>query len=207
MIKTMYLGSGDTTALLSGINTKGYLSLLQRFVSDVKPYYNAKASPIDALRIGAILEERYIRQFDDDNYYPQIMVVCPYRDVFICHLDIAKMENGQVLEFIEVKTVGFVEFQEMILMTETELLDHVKKAYKNYYNQVQQQLLCTELPEAEIHFVQVMDYDDNNNYNRIINPSEVIKCRIEADPEVQKKIVTRGKLFQDIKDYFKKESK
>lgn len=199
----MYLGSGDTTALLSGIDTKGHLALLQKFVSGVTPSYNAKASPIDALRIGAILEERYIDQFDDDNYYPQVLAVCPTMDVLICHLDIAKMENGRILEFIEVKTVGFVDFQEMILMTEAELLEHVRKAYKSYYNQVQQQLLCTELPEAEIHFVQVMDYEDDNNYNRIINPSEVIKCRIEADPEVQGKIITRGKIFQDIKDYFK----
>lgn len=198
----MYLGSGDTTALLSGTNTKGYLSLLQRFVSNVKPHYNAKASPIDALRIGAILEERYISQFDDDNYYPQVLAVCPAMNVFICHLDIAKMENGQVLEFIEVKTVGFVDFQEMILMNETELLEHVKKAYKNYYNQVQQQLLCTGLKEAEIHFIQVMDYDDDNNYNRVINPSEVIRCRIEADPEIQAKIKVRGQIFQDIKDSF-----
>lgn len=203
----MYLGSGDTTALLSGIDTKGHLSLLQRFVSDVKPNYNAKASPIDALRIGAILEERYISQFDDDNFYPQVTAVCPFMDVFICHLDIAKVEAGKITEFIEVKTVGFVDFQEMILMTDDELLAHVKKAYKNYYNQVQQQLMCTGLQTAEIHFIQVIDYDDDNNYERVINPFEVIKCRIDADPDVAAKIAERGQIFQNMKDYFNKKTK
>lgn len=207
MIKTMYLGSGDTTALLSGIDTKGHLSLLQRFVSDVKPNYNAKASPIDALRIGAILEERYISQFEDDNFYPQVSAVCPFMDVFICHLDIAKVELGKITEFIEVKTVGFVDFQDMILMTDAELLAHVKKAYKNYYNQVQQQLMCTGLNSAEIHFIQVIDYDDNNNYERVINPSEVIKCRIDVDHEITAKIAERGQVFQEIKDYFNKRTK
>lgn len=204
MIKTMYLGSGDTTALLSGIDTKGYLSLLQRFVSNVKPVYNAKASPIDALRIGAILEERYIAQFDDDNYYPQVCAVCPDMDVLICHLDIAKMEEGKVIEFIEVKTVGFIDFQDMILMSDEELLKHVKKAYKNYYNQVQQQMLCTGLREASIHFIQVFDYADDNNYNRIIKPPEVLKCRIMADDDIQNKILDRSMIFQEIKNYFTK---
>lgn len=204
MINTMYLGSGDTTALLSGIETKGYLSLLQRFVSNVKPNYNAKASPIDALRIGSILEDRYIAQFDDDNYYPQVCAVCPDMNVLICHLDIAKMEEGKVIEFIEVKTVGFIDFQDMLLMGDEELLKHVKRAYKNYYNQVQQQLLCTGLGEASIHFIQVFDYEDDNNYNRIIKPPEVLKCRIMADDDVQTKILDRAMIFQEIKNYFNK---
>lgn len=199
----MYLGSGDTTALLSGIDTKGHLSLLQRFVSDVKPNYNAKASPIDALRIGAILEERYISQFEDDNFYPQVLAVCPSMDVLICHLDIAKVEEGKIIEFIEVKTVGFVDFQEMILMNSDELLNHVMKVYKNYYNQVQQQLICTGLKSAEIHFIQVFDYDDNHNYERVINPAEVLICKIDANIEVQGKIMDRAQLFQCIKDHFK----
>lgn len=205
MIKTMYLGSGDTTLLLSGIDTKGHLSLFQRFVSNVKPNYNSKASPIDAMRIGSILEDQYIAQFDDDNYYPQVCAICPYMDVLICHLDIAKVEEGKVIEFIEVKTVGFVDFQDMLLMSDEELLRHVRKAYKNYYNQVQQQLLCTGLAEAEIHFIQVFDYDDDHNYNRVINPTEVLKCKIGTDIKIQHEILDRAKVFQEIKNHFKNE--
>ena len=59
-MKTMYIGSGDIKSLMSGKSTQAHLSLLRRFVSDVKPFYNAKASPIDACRIGAILEDRYL---------------------------------------------------------------------------------------------------------------------------------------------------
>lgn len=33
MIETMYIGSGDIHALLSGKNTKSHISLMQRFVS------------------------------------------------------------------------------------------------------------------------------------------------------------------------------
>ncbi|EXZ16759.1 hypothetical protein M067_4894, partial [Bacteroides fragilis str. J-143-4] len=42
MTETMYIGSGDVHALLSGKNTKSHISLMQRFVSGEKPYYNAK---------------------------------------------------------------------------------------------------------------------------------------------------------------------
>ena len=51
MTETMYIGSGDVHALMSGKNTKSHIALMQRFVSGIKPYYNAFASPIDALRV------------------------------------------------------------------------------------------------------------------------------------------------------------
>ena len=38
---TMYIGSGDITALLSDIHSSSYAKLLQRFVSGEKPHYNA----------------------------------------------------------------------------------------------------------------------------------------------------------------------
>ena len=66
-----YIGSGETPALLSGLGTKSFAKLLQRFVSDEVPVFNSKASPIDAMRTGAILEERYILILPDD-YYPQV---------------------------------------------------------------------------------------------------------------------------------------
>ena len=44
MTETMYIGSGDVHALMSGKNTKSHIALMQRFVSGIKPYYNAFAS-------------------------------------------------------------------------------------------------------------------------------------------------------------------
>lgn len=198
----MYIGSGDTTKLLAGKDTRGHLELLQRFVSDVKPNFNAKSSPIDALRTGAILEERYISQFDDTNYYPQVLCVSPEMDVFICHLDIAELTEGVVTNFIEVKSVGFIDFQEMLLLDNDELLKHVRKAYKTYYNQIQEQLFCTNLGQCELHFIQVLSYDDTCNYERIISNNEVIKCQIRRDEEVISKLRERGKVFQILKDYY-----
>ena len=69
-MKSMYIGSGDVHALLMGRNTDGHQKLLRRFVSGEKPRYNAKASPIDALRTGAILEERYFITLGE-NFYSQ----------------------------------------------------------------------------------------------------------------------------------------
>ena len=73
MTETMYIGSGDVHALMSGKSTKSHAALMQRFVSGVKPRYNAFASPIDALRTGARLEDRYLLTLHD-NYFPQYVV-------------------------------------------------------------------------------------------------------------------------------------
>lgn len=59
MTETMYIGSGDVHALMSGKNTKSHIALMQRFVSGIKPYYNAFASPIDALRTGAQVSSHF----------------------------------------------------------------------------------------------------------------------------------------------------
>ena len=65
MMLSTYIGSGDVSSMMAGKDTKAYLSLMQRFVSNEIPYYNAKESPIDALRTGAILEERFFLTLDD----------------------------------------------------------------------------------------------------------------------------------------------
>ena len=89
----MYIGSGDVHALMSGKETKSHSSLMQRFVSGVKPNYNAYASPIDALRTGAILENRYLLTLPD-NYFTQYVVKSEEMDVFKCSLDFAKIETS-----------------------------------------------------------------------------------------------------------------
>ena len=101
---SMYIGSGDVAALLAGMDTQTHQKLLQRFVSGEKPYYNAKASPIDALRTGAILEDRYLLTLPD-NFFAQYVVVSKEMDVFKSSLDFAKIENGEVVDFDELKSV------------------------------------------------------------------------------------------------------
>lgn len=95
MIETMYIGSGDIHALMSGKNTKSHIALMQRFVSGIKPYYNAFASPIDALRTGAILENRYLLTLPE-NYFTQYVVKSNDMDVFKCSIDFAKIEKGNL---------------------------------------------------------------------------------------------------------------
>ena len=87
-MNSMYIGSGDIHALMSGKDTASHLSLLRRFVSGVKPYYNAKASPIDALRTWAILEDRYLLTLPE-NYFTQFVVVSEEMNVFKCSVDFA----------------------------------------------------------------------------------------------------------------------
>lgn len=113
-MNTMYIGSGDVTALMSKKDSQSHLSLLRRFVSGVKPYYNARASPIDALRTGVILEDRYLLTLPD-NYFAQYVCVSVEMDVFKCSLDFARIENGLVADFDELKSVylsDYLEFEQ-----------------------------------------------------------------------------------------------
>jgi len=203
-MKSMYIGSGDVTALLSGLQTKGHHKLLSRFVSDQKPYYNAKASPIDALRTGAIIEERYGLILPDD-YYPQVKAICKNQDVLKCSLDFAKMSKGKIVDFQELKSCSFNDFLSFEKFREDHSggVNYIKKKYKNNYNQVQEQLLCTGLYSAEIVFVVVYTYDDEVNYNRDIKENEVIKFRIERDETVISKLLDRSNIFQQIKNTYK----
>lgn len=196
-MKSMYIGSGDVPALLAGKKTLAYKKLLRRFVSDEKPFYNAKASPIDALRTGAILEDRYFLYLEDD-YYSQCKVICHDFNVLSSTLDFAKYENDKVIEFIELKTCQFDDF----LKLQNKDVDYVKKAYKNNYNQVQEQLLCTGLESAELVFLVVYEYDDDINYNRVITDDQIVKFEIKRDELVISKIIERASFFQTIKDLY-----
>lgn len=199
----MYIGSGDVHALMSGKDTASHLNLLRRFVSGVKPYYNAKASPIDALRTGAILEDRYLLTLPE-NYFTQFVVYSEEMNVFRCSLDFAKIENGKVVDFDELKTVYFsdyLEFEE-IKGSSHQTLSYICKKYKSYYYQIQQQLYCTGLNEANLVFLSVTSYDDDENYNRVIKPNEYFKVRIQRDDATIALIKERGKIFQAIKDCY-----
>ena len=206
MISTTYIGSGDVAALMMGRNTKGFLSLLQRFVSDEVPVYNAKNSPIDALRTGAILEERFYQTLGDDWFY-QYYVQSKEMDVFKCSLDFAQIADGEVVDFIELKTLSFDDYIrniEPIRDDNDALVEHLKMKHKAYYQQVQEQLYCTNLERAHLCFLSVTSYDDEENYQRNIQPHEYTMVTIERDDLVIDEIRNRGEIFQLLKNELNK---
>lgn len=209
MMISTYIGSGDVSAMMAGKDTKTYQSLLQRFVSNEIPVHNAKESPIDALRTGAILEERFFLTLDDSWFY-QYFVQSNMMDVFKATLDFAQIDNGEVVDFIELKTVGFNDYItdiEPIRQDNDALVSYLQRKHKNYYNQVQEQLYCTGLQRAHLCFLSVTSYDDDENYQRIINSNEYTMVEVERDEEVINQICSRGEIFQAIKDNFKPNNK
>ncbi|MBK5721393.1 hypothetical protein JGH11_10960 [Dysgonomonas sp. Marseille-P4677] len=205
-MKSMYIGSGDVTALLSGIHTKTHQDLLRRFVSDEIPCYNAEASPIDALRTGAILEKRFYLTLDD-TYLPQKRVESIEYDVCKSSLDFAKVINNEVVDFIELKTcffTDFLDFQPFRYSDYDTYIEYIKKYYKNNYNQVQYQLFCSDLQEASLRFLEVKCYDDEINRERIVEPEEVMPFKIKRDESVISLIKERVKPFQLLKDFYTK---
>lgn len=204
MIETMYIGSGDIHALMSGKNTKSHIALMQRFVSGIKPYYNAFASPIDALRTGAILENRYLLTLPE-NYFTQYVVKSNDMDVFKCSIDFAKIEKGQLIDFDELKTLylsDYLDFIEPIKHDNKALVEYVRKKHKAYYYQVQEQLYCTQLESCNLVFLSVTTYDDDTNWRRNIHPNEYCKIRISRDEKAINEIKDRGLIFQQIKDFY-----
>lgn len=202
-MNTMYIGSGDVYALMSGRNSETHYKLLRRFVSGVKPYYNAKGSPIDALRTGAIIEDRYSDTLPE-GYYRQYEVVCPEMDVLKCSLDFARIENGVVVDFDETKSCNFGDFLkfEAFRFDQDKGVEFIRKYYKANYNQLQQQLLCTGLESANMVFIAVYTYDDEENTSRVIQENEYIKFRIQRDEAVIEVIKDRAMIFQTLKNHY-----
>lgn len=203
---TMYIGSGDVIQLMQAKQTSGFQKLLTRFTSGEVPYYNAKNSPIDACRAGAILEDRFYLTLGDD-WYPQVKVISKEMDVFKASLDFSRIEKGKVAEFIEMKTLKaekFIKLRDTLaIMDDNKYVNYAKKSFKKYYNQIQEQLLCSELNSAKLMFVCTNTYDDNVNYKRIITDEDLIFIEIPRDEAKISEIKEKGKLFQEIKDYFK----
>ena len=197
----MRIGSSDVPALLAGKNTKSHNKLLTMFVSDQRSYYNAKLSPIDAFRTGAILEDRYFLTVDD-SYYSQYRVESTEMNVLAATLDFAKLKAGKVVDFDELKTCWFDDYIVFENLSESERLAYLKKKYKANYNQVQHQLYCSGLDSANIVFLVVYTYDDSENYIREIKSSEYFKIRVERDEKVISTIKERAEPFQYLKDYY-----
>lgn len=199
----LVIGSGDTTKLLSGKHTLGFASLLQKFVANDKPYWNSFASPIDALRTGAILESNYLKTLSED-YYSQYKSTCKEFDCLTSSIDFAKIEKGKIVDFDELKTIFLTEYLDSILplkdLKQKEYSTILKKKFKNNYNQVQFQLLCSGLKSANLVFLSVETYDDDENKMRVISDNDFIKFKIERDEMVIAKIMERATIFQSIKD-------
>ncbi len=197
------LGSGNTASLLAGKNTKTHKKLMSLFISEEQPYYNALASPIDALRTGAILEDRYFLTLSDE-WYSQYRVESEEMNVFVAHLDFAKIEKGKVVDFEELKTCELDSYFKILALKDkpTELLNYVKKYYKDNYNQIQQQLFCTGLNSAWLVYLGVDSYDDEVNKKRDVKEHELTRVRIQRDESVISKIKERGQIFQKIRDYY-----
>lgn len=193
------IGSGDISWLLSGTKTKGYANLWRKFVAESGPYYNAFASPIDALRTGAILEQNYYNILPD-NYYAQVKATCEEYDCCTSSIDFAKIEGSKIVDFDELKTIFITDYIEVIKEIDVEGL---KKKFKSNYNQVQFQLLCTGLNSANLVFLAVNNYDDEENSIREIDERELTRFRIERDEDVIDLIRSRVDIFQKVKDILK----
>ncbi|NDV93504.1 hypothetical protein D0T84_01055 [Dysgonomonas sp. 521] len=205
-MRSMYIGSGDVVALMSGITTESHRKLLRRFVSDEIPHYNAKRSPINALRAGAILEDRFFLALSDE-YLPQYKVVSKEMDVCRATLDFAKVEHNKVVDFIELKTVFANDYLDINMYRESpeeEYLEFIRKHYKHNYEQVQYQLFCSELDAATLCYLEVQTYDDEENIKRNITPDEYIEFRIPRNEEFINSIRGRCTILQQIKNYYVK---
>ena len=195
----MRIGSGNTKDLLQDVKTKGFKNLLISFIKDEPEHRNALNSTTPQFRTGAILEEVMYKKMPDC-YLPQVRVQSKDFDSLTCTLDFAIMEKGSVLYFVEMKSLNFDSF--IALYSAENKLDFVKKHYKSYYNQVQEQMLVTGLKTCTLMFVVV--YDENNdaaNWNRTFGKDEIINIAVPFDKEVGDKIIERVGFFQLIKDF------
>jgi hypothetical protein len=199
----LLIGSGDVGNLLMGLKTKGYADLWRKFLSEHPPYYNAFNSPIDALRTGAILEDVY-SNYSDDVFYSQVKVTDKDQDIFRSSLDFAKIENGEIVDFEELKTIYLPDYIEIIKAIDglDDKVSVIKKKFNTNYNQVQFQLKCTGLDKATLVFLSVETYDDEENKRRILEPKDYTKFEIPRDEEVISKIRERGEIFQLVKNNF-----
>lgn len=202
----MYISSGQIGNLLMGKHTQGHRELINTFINDDRPRYNAKRSPIDALRTGAILEDRFYLILDD-NYIPQCEVWNTEYAFCRSTLDFAIKENNQVKWFKELKTcfyTDFLKFQEYKNTPYKEYIAYIKKYYKDNYNQTQFHLFNTGLKECDLTFLEVKNYNDNENYTRNIQEDEYIDFKIKRDEDVINQIKNRLEFFKSIIEYFNK---
>lgn len=201
------IGSGDVKHLMSGKDTKGHQELLDKFINGDKVQYNALASPIDAMRIGAILEQRYA-EIMPLNCFPQVIVRSDKMDVFHASLDFAFLKRNKVVLFHELKSVNLIDFIALKKLlrgkTGREKQNLIKAKRKENYYQIQEQIYCANLNHAFLVFVAVLNDNDEENWQRHIKGRELLYVRIARDNEVITQITERGKHFQVLRDFYQK---
>lgn len=201
----LILGSGDISSLMMGKETQGFKDLIRKFLSDEKPNYNALASPINALRTGAILEKNYLNILSSD-YFCQWKETSKEMDVFTSSIDFAKIENGKIVDFDELKTIYFTDYisiiQPLTILSQKEYTEVLKKKFKKNYEQIMIQMYCSDLQEANLVFLSVETYEDEENEIREIKKNEYFKFRLKRDEKVISEIKEKAKMFQQLKDYF-----
>lgn len=192
------LSSSDAPVLLSGMETQGYRKLLRKFSGELQPEYNSLASPIDALRTGSIIEQRYLLS-TPINYFSQYFAQSKEMDVFTAHIDFAIMEGGKIVDHEEVKSVEFSDFIKLKSVDDPE--PYILKSYKNNYIQLQQQLICTGNDSGQLVFICVHSYDDAENYSRIIVDKDIVRFRINRNEEMIDNLMRRARPFQYFRDW------
>lgn len=200
------IGSSDVAKLLSGKSTKGYAELWEKFVDPFPPNWNSLASPIDAMRTGAILEPVYLKTLPQGYFY-QVKKTHPELSVLISSLDFAKVKSGVVTDFEELKTIYLTDYISIVRpiakMNKKDQAAAIKKEFKVIYKQVQFQMACTHLTEGTLTFLSVENYIDHENAMRVIEEKDVTKFVIPRDQKLINQIEERAKIFQDVKDHFK----
>ena len=202
---SLIIGSGDVPKLISGKHTKGYRELWMKFIDPLPPNYNSLASPINALRTGAILEVPYLNYLGDD-YYPQVKVPSESMDVLKVSIDFAKYSKGEIIDFDELKTIFITDFIEIVKpmqnASQADQQKFVKAKFRSNYYQIQSQLFASGLQAANMAFLSVETYDDEKNESRVIIDNDVVKFRIKRDDEAINLIEERLGIFQTVKDNF-----
>ncbi len=200
------IGSADAPKLISGKHTKGYADLWRKFLDENPPYYNSFASPIDALRTGAILEVPYFNSLPDD-YFVQVKKHHDEFNAMTSSLDFSRLDKGKVIEFEELKTIHISDYIDLIVamrkMSKDEQQETIRKKFRNNFIQIQFQLSCTGLDSAKLSFLSVESYDDEVNARRVITDDDVTKFDVFRDKEIITLIEERAQMFQQVKDHFK----
>ena len=127
-------------------------------------------------------------------------------NVFTSSLDFAKINNGFLVDFDELKTIHFTDYisliQPLIDLPEELYILTIKKKFKAYYYQVQTQIFCSNLQSCNLVFLCVTNYEDDVNIFREIEESDYHKFRISRDETLINEIKEKAKIFQTIKNYF-----
>lgn len=200
------IGSGDINNLLMKPGSKGFNSLVTKFINNEREHYNAGLSGNKYLRTGDIIEKRYSLT-RNEFCITQKKFTCIEFNCLSVHVDFAYYDDfGQLYMIEELKSINLPDYGAIKAIFNTfgfnGSQNEIKRLKRKEYAQIQSQMYCTGLEEAYLVFCPVFSYDDNENLNRIITDNDVIKFRVERDEEFISLLKERLQFFQKIKDYY-----